>query len=125
MKGLLYWGGLSYWGKIDDPWVQAPVFIGRGNPQQGEKDTVFNGEGSLVYPARAVGYDGIVPTVRLKALRDGIQDYEYLALLERAGKADEARKIVRPLAESWFAWEKDPAAYRAAKAKLAALIAPK
>jgi len=125
MKGLLYWGGLSYWGQIDDPWVQAPVFIGRGNPQQGEKDTVFDGEGSLVYPARAVGYDGIVATVRLKALRDGIQDYEYLALLERAGKADEAEKIVRPLAESWFVWEKDPAAYRAAKAKLAALIAPK
>jgi hypothetical protein len=123
MRGLLYWGSLSYWRQVDDPWTQAPVYTGKGKPQQGEKGIVFNGEGSLVYPARAVGYDGIVPTVRLKALRDGIQDYEYLAMLERAGKADEADKIVRPLAESWFAWEKNPAAYQAARAKLAALLA--
>jgi len=125
MKGLLYWGGLSYWRQVDDPWTQAPVYTGRGKPQQGEKGIVFNGEGSLVYPARAVGYDGIVPTVRLKALRDGIQDYEYLALLERAGKADAADRIVLPLAESWFAWEKNPEAYREARAKLAALLSAK
>jgi hypothetical protein len=125
MKGLLYWGGLSYWQKVDDPWTEAPYYAGSGKPQQGEKGIVFQGEGSLVYPARAVGYDGIVPTIRLKALRDGVQDYDYFALLERAGKADEAEKIVAPLAESWFAWEKDPAAYTAARAKLAALLAGK
>ncbi|MCY3019600.1 MAG: DUF4091 domain-containing protein [Planctomycetota bacterium] len=125
MRGLLYWGGLSYWDKVDDPWTEAPYYSGSGKPQQGQKGIIFQGEGSLVYPARAVGYDGIVPTIRLKALRDGIQDYEYFAMLERAGKADEAEKIVRPLAESWFAWEKDPAAYPAARAKLAALLAGK
>ncbi|MGD0091799.1 MAG: glycoside hydrolase domain-containing protein [Planctomycetota bacterium] len=125
MRGLLYWGGLSYWKQVDDPWTQAPYYTGSGKPQQGQKGILFNGEGSLVYPARAVGYDGIVPTIRLKALRDGIQDYGYLALLERAGKADEAEKLVRPLAESWFKWEKDPAAYQAARAKLAALLAAK
>jgi len=58
-------------------------------------------------------------------LRDGIQDYEYFALLERAGKADEPEKIVRPLAESWFAREKDPAAYPVARAQLTALLAGK
>ena len=122
MKGLLYWGGMSYWTETDDPWVHAPVYTGRGALQQGRKGIVFNGEGSLVYPARAVGYDGIAPTIRLKALRAAIQDYEYLALLERAGQTKDADRIARQVAESWFKWEPDPATYAQARASLAALI---
>jgi hypothetical protein len=122
MTGLLYWGGMSYWDKTEDPWLQAPTYVGNGVPQQGQKGIVFNGEGSLVYPARAVGYDGIVPTIRLKALRDGIQDFEYLAILERRGQSADAQKIAKPLAESFFKWEKDPDAYDRARAKLAELI---
>lgn len=122
MKGLLYWGGMSYWRQVDDPWTQAPFYTGNGKPQQGAKGIVFHGEGSLVYPARAVGYEGIVPTIRLKALRDGIEDYEYLTILERLGKASQADSFVRRLAASWFQWDKDPAAYDKARAELAALI---
>ncbi|MEQ2005314.1 MAG: DUF4091 domain-containing protein [Limisphaerales bacterium] len=122
MKGLLYWGGMAHWAKVEDPWQQAPYFAGKGVFQQGQQGLVFHGEGSLVYPARAVGYDGIAPSVRLKALRDGIEDYEYLAILERAGLRVEAEKIVRSLTESWFKWEKDAAAYAGARTKLAAMI---
>jgi hypothetical protein len=122
MRGLLYWGGMSYWAKVDDPWQQAPYYAGSGKLQQGQKGIVFQGEGSLVYPARAVGYDGIVPTIRLKALRDAVEDYDYLALLEGQGQAAAADEIVKPLAESFFAWERDPAAYEQVRAKLAALI---
>ncbi len=122
MTGLLYWGGMSYWRQTDDPWSQAPFYTGNGEPQQGAKGIVFQGEGSLVYPADAVGYDGIVPTIRLKALRDGIEDYEYLAILQRRGKTAEAQRVVRSLTTTFFQWEKDPAAYEAARAKLAAMI---
>lgn len=122
MKGLLYWGGLSYWRQTEDAWTQAPFYTGNGRPQQGEKDIVFNGEGSLVYPAQAVGYDGVVPTIRLKALRDASEDYEYLAILQRLGKAAEAQKVVRSLTQTFFQWEKDPVAYEQARARLAALI---
>ena len=122
MKGLLYWGGMSYWKETDDPWLHAPIFTeGKGS---GGKGVVFNGEGSLVYPARDAGYDGIVPTIRLKALRDAIEDYEYLAMLDRLGKSAEAETIVRPLAESFFEWEKNPAAFETARSRLASLIAP-
>ncbi len=124
MKGLLYWGGMAYWSQTDNPWTQAPIYTGSGRPQQGEKGIVFNGEGSLVYPARAVGYNGIVPTVRLKALRDSIEDYEYLVIAQRRGKGAEVDRIVRRLTESWFQWDKDPAAYEKARAELAALIVP-
>ena len=122
VKGLLYWGGMSHWRETDDPWQHAPVYTGRGVFQQGDKGIRFNGEGSLVYPARTVGYEGIVPTIRLKALRDAIEDYEYLAMLDRLGKPAEADRIVRRLTQSWFQWDKDPAAYERARAELAALI---
>jgi len=122
MKGLLYWGGMSYWRQTDDPWTRAPFYTGNDQPQQGEKGIVFQGEGSLVYPARAVGYDGVVPTIRLKALRDAIEDYEYLAILQRSGKTAEAQPVVRSLTETFFQWEKEPAAYEKARAYLAAMI---
>jgi hypothetical protein len=115
-RGLLYWGGMAYWTQVEDPWTDPKTF---GTWKNGEG---WNGEGVLVYPGRAVGYDGVAPSLRLKALRDGIQDYEYMAILERAGLAAEARRIVEPLAASWFEWEKDPAAYEKARVRLAELI---
>ena len=54
--------------------------------------------------------------------REAIQDYECLAILDRLGKTEEAQKIVRPLAESFFVWEKSPGAYDTACARLADLI---
>jgi hypothetical protein len=80
MKGLLYWGGMSYWRQTGDPWKEAPCYKGNGQPQQGGKGIVFQGEGLLVYPARAVGCDGIVPTIRLKARRAAIEDCECITL---------------------------------------------
>jgi hypothetical protein len=118
IRGLLYWGGMSYWSQVEDPWTDPKTLDRRKDG----KGPLYNGEGSLVYPGRATGYDGIAPSLRLKALRDGMEDYEYLALLERAGKVAEAERIALPLAQSWFNWEKDPGAYQRARAELAGLI---
>lgn len=120
MQGLLYWGGMSFWDQVDDPWSD-PKTLDRRNQGKG---LLYNGEGSLVYPARAVGYEGIAPSLRLKALRDGIEDFEYLAMLQRAGHGDQARRIIAPLAVSWFQWAEDPAAWAAARKQLAAAIVP-
>jgi hypothetical protein len=38
------------------------------------------------------------------------------------GKAADAQKVVRSLTQTFFQWEKDPAAYQQARARLAALI---
>ena len=118
MNGLLYWGGMSHWSGVDDPWSDPKTLDRRRNG----KGPLYQGEGTLVYPACAVGYDGIAPSLRLKALRDGIEDFEYLALLERAGAGEQARAVVLPLASSWFKWERAPAAYRVARAKLASML---
>lgn len=121
IRGLLYWGGMAFWDHVDDPWSDPKTYQPDRN-KEGARKLVFNGDGSLVYPARAVGYDGIVPSLRLKALRDSIEDYEYLAILERAGRADAAMKIVQPVAESWTRWDHDPGAFQRARARLAELI---
>ena len=121
MRGLLYWGGMSHWSGVEDPWTD-PKTLDRRDREKGGAGPLFQGEGTLVYPGRAVGYDGIAPSLRLKALRDGIEDYEYLAILERAGLRGEAEQIVLPLAGSWFDWEKKAAAYEQARERLAALI---
>ena len=118
IRGILYWGGMSYWRQVDDPWTDPKTYDRRKDG----KGPLWNGEGSIVYPGRAVGYDGIAPSLRLKALRDAVEDYEYLAILERTGRDADAGKVVLPLAESWFQWQKDPAAYDTARARLAEMI---
>ena len=64
--GLLYWC-VNFWTK--DPW-QDPA-----NTKWGQ-----NANGSLLYP----GPEGPVDSIRLEALRDGMEDYEYLVLLQQA-----------------------------------------
>lgn len=120
MSGILYWGALSYWAGVEDPWTD-PKTLDRRERNRSET-ALYQGEGTLTYPGRAVGYDGMVSSLRLKALRDSIEDYEYLAILERAGLRAEAEKIVMPVAGSWFQWAKDPTSYDKAREKLAEMI---
>lgn len=119
MTGLLYWGGMSYWDRVEDPWTDARTY---GRKPGQTKGPIFNGEGTIVYPARPAGYDGIVPSLRLKALRDSIEDYQYLDILQRRGQRPQAEKIVLALADSFFRWDPDPAKYQQARARLAAMI---
>jgi hypothetical protein len=68
--GLLYWS-VNYWTR--DPYRHAQ------NTRWGD-----HGNGLLWYP----GPDGPVPSIRLEVLRDGMDDYDYLAML-----ADEVARV--------------------------------
>ena len=115
ITGILYWGGMVHWHNCDDPFTQSVTHT--------VSDTCkFNGEGTMFYPSWPLGFDGVIPSIRVKAFRDGIRDYEYMMILERAGKRDEAMAIITSLATSWFEWEKDPKAIDLAREQLAALI---
>jgi hypothetical protein len=94
-----------------------------------------NSQGVLIYPGPYVGLRGVVPSIRLKQVRRGMQDYEYLWLAARKGegaKADDvARRLVpRALHEAGplgrmgdrGAWERDPRAWAAARKELARAI---
>ena len=58
----------------------------------------LNGDGVLFYPGHGIGIEGPIAGFRLKNLRQGATDFEYLYLLEKMGKKDvalaEAAKIV-------------------------------
>lgn len=45
-----------------------------------------NGDGLLLYDGERFGYDGPIPSMRLAAICEGNQDYEYCLLLEQAIK---------------------------------------
>jgi ribosomal protein L31 len=43
-----------------------------------------NGDGFLIYPGKPIGYPGLVSSIRLEQAREGVEDYEYLKLLQTA-----------------------------------------
>jgi hypothetical protein len=96
VTGLLYWTTVCWNSPTRNPW-DDPGF--RVN---------FNGEGALFYPGEDAGIDGPIASVRLKNLRDGMEDYEYLALLEKAKGKETVDEIVRTVVPTWGTWDQDP-----------------
>lgn len=92
-NGLLYWR-VDQWSK--EPWVS----FGRENE--------YPGDGMLVYPGDPVGItNGIVPSMRLKILRESIEDYEYIEILKSLGEGEFALKTVKQVARDWKKWTRD------------------
>jgi hypothetical protein len=88
--GLLYWC-VCYWNGLPNAASGKPCFPEtpiRLKDLGTYKSYKVNGDGVLVYP----GPDRMpVPSVRLEIIRDGIEDYEYLALLRR--RLEQARAL--------------------------------
>jgi len=100
ISGLLYWS-TNYWRETPDPWVKPAGFSnGRGD--------FWNGEGSLLYPGYNIGISGPVTSIRLKQLREGIEDYEYLRLLLTLGEERFAQEQIRRLTTSFYNWQTNP-----------------
>lgn len=51
----------------------------------------------LIYPGKSFGIDGPIPSVRLKQLRRGLQDFEYLRALRGVGQEQMADTVARAL----------------------------
>ncbi|MGL5793757.1 MAG: DUF4091 domain-containing protein, partial [Waterburya sp.] len=85
----------------DDPWYKPSVY------QQKKLGRDFPGEGMLIYPGEEVGVEGVVPSIRLKRIRDGIEDYDYIAMLKELGDEDWALKTSRTVGRDWYNWTKD------------------
>jgi len=58
-----------------------------------------NGDGYLAYPGGRVGVDGPVSSIRLEQAREGIEDYEYLYLLDQLIAEAKKRGIATRRAE--------------------------
>ncbi len=85
VEGFLYWC-TNYWLKTNDPWTDVDT--------KTLKYPVY-GEGLLLYPGDKVGINGPVASLRLKAVRDGIEDYKLLLLAEETlGKNYILNKVI-------------------------------
>lgn len=106
LRGILMWQ-TTYWnslaaspeGYLQNPWEEAMSFVtGYGWPLG--KQTIWgNGDGRYFYPVNrdpnndtSTHVGKPVPSLRLEFLRDGIEDYEYFVMLEKAVKDAPRRK---------------------------------
>jgi hypothetical protein len=74
-----------------------PINRGPLTNSDGKSWTDYNGDGLIVYP----GPNGPLSTIRMKCIRDGLEDYEYFWLLKQAVAEVKAGK--RRASPGWLA----------------------
>jgi len=112
--GELYWSTSR---SIATAWTNQYLFGG-------------NGDGNLFYPGTPDAIGGVhsipVESMRLKRIRDGREDYEYLKILATRNQRGEARQVVRelfgPPSVAMRSATVSSGALNAARRKVAALI---
>jgi hypothetical protein len=93
VSGELYFNINEAFGQPSDPWAGLYMFGG-------------NGDGTLMYPGRVarIGGSNDIPieSIRLKLIREGLEDYEYFVLLGRAADSHVSRIV-----QSLYEFERD------------------
>jgi hypothetical protein len=111
VTGLLYWA-VDRWQR--DPWV---------DPTYAYPDSCcYPGDGTLVYPGRPAGVVGVVPSIRLAMVRDGMDDFDYVSLLRARGQGAQAAAVIAPAASSWWRWTSDGRVLAEVRHRLAELL---
>ncbi len=81
------------------------------------------GDGTFFYPGipSRIGGETHIPieSLRLKHLRDGLEDFEYLRLLKELGDEALARRLARQLARSGYQIERDPLVWERTREEMA------
>jgi len=88
-----------------------PINRGPLTNSDGKSFENYNGDGLIFYP----GPHGPLATIRMKCIRDGLEDYEYLWLLKRAvAEAEAGKRLASPdwLARAKAALAVDPSLVR-------------
>jgi hypothetical protein len=93
-----FWGS-TWW--TFDPWKYGwHAFVKESGGEQVKNPVRYpNGDGYIVYPGDEIGIAGPVPSLRLMAIREGVDDYEIFHALEdyeKQGNA-EAREILNAI----------------------------
>ncbi len=109
ITGFLYWSTVT---TVIDPWFN-PAFA---HPSH------YNGGGFLLYPGTPCGINGPVACMRLKNIRDGMEDYEYFALLEKRAGPAAVKKVVDHIAPNWWDYSRDPKTINAVRSEIARQI---
>lgn len=112
LAGELYYDMLQAW--RGDPWTDVRAFAG-------------NGDGTLLYPGRPAELGGAHPfpveSIRLKIVRDALEDVELLRLAGDAGLGGLAATVAQQLVPSARGWERAPERWLAARQRLGDALA--
>jgi hypothetical protein len=107
--GELYFSTNAAFGKNRDPWKDVRLFGG-------------NGDGTLFYPGRPdiIGGTTQIPieSIRLKLIRDGLEDYEYLVMLARLAGGKMTADITGTFIRNTYDYEQNPEKLYAARERI-------
>src|ERR1700722_11828718 len=85
------WGGGEFDWNAFSAWYEAENY--KDSP-----DRIYNGSGQLIYRGAIMNYKQPIPSIRLKAQRRGLQDYEYFWLLaQKTGGKQAADELVNSI----------------------------
>ncbi|MCQ2396144.1 MAG: DUF4091 domain-containing protein [Lentisphaeria bacterium] len=137
---FLYYHSSIFWNWIEDEKgddrhkgdIKVPISGGPviQPPWSGRSFGQFNGDGRLVYPAA----NGPIPSLRLKYIRDGVDDWMYMELLKQCLKnssrmpvpwrraAETELKVEDAIVTSHTIWTRNPLLVYAKRARLLRLL---
>jgi len=99
IRGELYFSMNESYGKKKDPWSDVHLFGG-------------NGDGTLFYPGRPDVVGGVthipIESIRLKLIREGLEDYEYLTILARQKGDGPVMEAINGLLRNTYDYDQDP-----------------
>ena len=102
LTGYLHWGG-NYWNS--DPISNTQTELGHG----WGANTIPAGDGFIVYPDKE--NKSVFSSIRLEAMREGIEDYELLRVLEKKDPKA-AHALAEKMVRSFTDYVRDPVEFR-------------
>ena len=109
IEGELYYSMNEAYAHDEDPWTNVLLFGG-------------NGDGTLFYPGRpdhiGGGTDIPIESIRLKLIREGMEDYEYLTLLASLGGREAAERYVDRIVRQPWQWESQSVSFLNVRRKM-------
>ena len=96
VTGFLYWH-VSYYDASGNNTYQMRNPVSKTGP----------GDGILVYPGSAYGQLDPIPSIRMLNMRDGIEDYQMLTMLEETKGADYTDELVSHITTSTLSFTRD------------------
>jgi len=125
ITGLLYWTMVGWYG-MGGPWLSpemGPHGYHRHDDAPGMiRTNYYNGGGTIFYPGKEAGIDGPVTSIRLKNLREGLEDYEYFAILDKNGQEEFVIETINEICPEWWDIKMDPDALLKVRERLARRI---
>ena len=117
VTGFLYWS-VTHWERVENPWTNmATVGTDYRTGQSWLSDSVF-GDGSVLYPGTEVNVDGPCGSVRLHCIRDGLEEYEMLTMLEKASGRAAVDTIINKISKNIVEYTSDENDLAAARIEL-------